>query len=165
MEQGAPPAVVADSLDHTDLQNVGVYYEARGKTVEALDKALASNPHYQDIVNKFMGQVVDRERSVSSMPVVPGETPTCRSLGGIGYCGSSVLCDVYPPLSCYLCPSFQAWRDGPHIEMLAELKNYAREFAELSGYPVPRIHGQVDDVILAIEQLLYKLEEGRFEKS
>ncbi len=157
VEQGAPLAVVADALDHTDLQHVGVYYEARGKTVEALDKALENNPHYSYVINRFMGTVV--ERGSSSLPIVPGDAPTYRSLGGIGYCGATKLCNVYPPLSCYLCPSFQAWKDGPHREMLAELKTYAREFASLSGYPVPRISNQVDDVILAIEQLLQRLQE------
>ncbi|MEF2144377.1 MAG: tyrosine-type recombinase/integrase [Desulfovibrionaceae bacterium] len=157
VEQGAPPQVVADALDHTDLQHVGVYYEARGKTVEFLDKALGGNPHYIGVINRFLGVVVNRD--ASPLPVIPGDTPTFRSLGGIGYCGASELCKVYPPLSCYLCPNFQAWKDGPHAEMLAELKSYAREFASLSGYPVPRITNQVDDVILAIEQLVRLIQE------
>ena len=158
VEQGASPAVVADALDHTDLQHVGVYFKARGKTVEALDKALECNPHYLDVISRFSGIVVERE-DTNGIPTVPGQTPTYRDLGGIGGCGAKSLCKLYPPLSCYLCPSFQAWKDGPHQDMLAELKKNAREVAFTSGYPVARIGNQVDDVILAISQLLQRIEE------
>ncbi|WP_157917372.1 tyrosine-type recombinase/integrase [Pseudodesulfovibrio profundus] len=158
VEQGASPAVVADALDHTDLQHVAVYFKARGKTVEALDKALECNPHYLDVISRFSGIVVEREET-NGIPTVPGETPTYRNLGGIGGCGAKSLCKLYPPLSCYLCPSFQAWKDGPHQDMLDELKTYAREMAATSGYPVARITNQVDDVILAISQLLQRIKE------
>ena len=132
VEQGASPSVVADALDHTDLQHVGVYFKARGQIVGDLDKALDSNPHYQDIINKFRGVVVEREQT-ADLPTIPGETPTYRTLGGIGGCGAKTICRLYPPLSCYLCPSFQAWKDGPHQEVLNELKLHARQMAETSG--------------------------------
>lgn len=160
VEQGASPAIVADALDHTDFQHIGVYYKARGKAVEALDKALECNPHYIDIISRFSGTVVDRGETVG-LPTIPGTTPTYRFLGGIGGCGAKSLCKVYPPLSCYLCPSFQAWTDGPHQEMLEELQSYARKVATASGYPGPRIANQVDDVILAISQLIKRIKEGR----
>ncbi|SMF20783.1 tyrosine-type recombinase/integrase [Desulfovibrio gilichinskyi] len=157
VEQGASPSVVAEALDHTDLQNVGVYFKARGQIVGDLDKALDSNPHYKDIINKFQGIVLERDQT-SGIPTIPGQISIYKSLGGIGGCGSKSLCKFYPPLSCYLCPSFQAWRDGPHKEVLAELKELARRVAASSGYPVARIKNQVDDVIVAISQLITKIE-------
>ena len=158
VEQGASPAVLADALDHTDLQHIGVYYKARGKTVEAINKALECNPYYRDIISRFRGTVVDRKET-ESLHTVHGDTLTYRSLGGIGGCGAKFFCKRYPPLSCYLCPSFQAWKDGPHQEMLDELRIYARKVAATSGCPVDRIANQVDDVILAISQLLQRIDE------
>jgi len=40
-EEGASKTVIADRLGHTDLQNVGVYFEASPKIVENIDKAMS----------------------------------------------------------------------------------------------------------------------------
>jgi integrase len=157
VEQGASPAVVADLLDHVGLQHIGVYFKARENVVTHLDQALGRNPHYLHIVNRFVGTLVSRDPTEDPRRRIDGDTPTHKSLGGIGVCGASQLCGLYPPLSCYLCPQFQAWIDGPHREMLEELETYARDFSAASGHPSGRIPNQIDGVIQAITELLQKI--------
>ena len=56
--------------------------------------------------------------------------------GGIGMCGRDArkdgLCRLLPPLSCYLCPSFAALRDGPHREMLTSIEAFLNGNQETS---------------------------------
>ena len=59
VEEGASPAHLASMLDHTDLQNVMVYFETRSSQVERLDTALALK--LGPIANAFMGRIVGDE--------------------------------------------------------------------------------------------------------
>ena len=78
--------------------------------------------------------------------------------GGVGLCGRDVkrngLCRLLPPLSCYLCPCFVAFRHGPHQEMLDALLQI-RQLGEEMGDE--RIKRQLDDVCAAISEVLAQL--------
>ena len=70
-------------------------------------------------------------------------------------CGRDVrkdgLCRLLPPVSCYLCPSFAALRDGPHREMLSSIEIFLHEARDISD---KRILMQLEDVRVAIRQVL-----------
>ena len=83
-----------------------------------------------------------------------------KNLGGIGACGANFLCNLFPPLSCYVCPKFIAWKDAPHEAMLDELEDYVQHMAETSGNPHDRIPHQLKETILAGKALLVKLEKN-----
>jgi hypothetical protein len=57
-------------------------------------------------------------------------------------------------VSCYLCPSFAALRDGPHREMLGSIETFLHEAQDISD---KRILMQLEDVRLAIRQVLDQL--------
>jgi hypothetical protein len=107
------------------------------------------------MVGYFAGTVVNKNKLTERM--VNGTTPTLKNLGGIGSCGASYLCKLMPPLSCYVCPKFQAWSDGPHKAMLEELEKYVKLLTDSSGNPSDRIPHQLSDVIKALRQLLRML--------
>lgn len=85
-------------------------------------------------------------------------------MGGVGGCGRDSqkdgLCDLFPPLSCYLCPFFAALRSGPHREVLGSLESYVRKNEASAD---PRILRQLDDIVIAIRTVLKKLGQGSAE--
>jgi hypothetical protein len=82
-------------------------------------------------------------------------------LGGIGLCGRDVatngLCGLAPPLTCYTCPSFAAFRDGPHgvigdaLERLIDTR--------MDGAADRRIPLQLVDTVAAIHQLQAQIRQ------
>lgn len=123
VQDGASPVVLADALDHTDLQHVMVYYNARSDIVVRLDKTTAAKlaPWGQ----AFMGAIVPTESLATR-----GDDPASRirhldqrrgKLEGIGTCGRFDPCGLMAPIACYTCRKFQAWREAPHELVLDAL--------------------------------------------
>lgn len=150
-EQGVPAAILADLLDHTDLQNVMVYVNSRAEAVDRLDGALERDAG--PVFRRFMGTVVNRHEGSPSNEVM-GERRMRPSLGGIGRCGRSTFCNLYPPYSCYLCGHFQACRDGPHRELLNDMVEYREFLATVSDQAANRIPYQLDEVIQAVREVV-----------
>jgi hypothetical protein len=118
------------------------------------------------LVRQFQGTIIDSTGSpaFAGLPnqVIPAIAPHLGianlNVGGIGLCGRDVrkdgLCRLLPPLSCYLCPSFAALRDGPHREMLDSIDVFLNGNQETSD---KRILMQLADVRIAIRQVLDQL--------
>ena len=89
------------------------------------------------------------------LPVFP------LDLGGIGLCGRDVLagglCGLAPPLTCYTCPSFAAFRDGPHRIVGDALKRLID--TGMDGAADRRIPLQLEDALAAIRQLQSQIRE------
>lgn len=140
VQQGASVEELVDLLDHTDDQNVLVYFKNRGAQ-RKIDEATAVQ--FGRLANRFMGRVVKDE-------VEAGGNPSNRiktyNLLDLGTCDLGAACDKYPPRACYLCPKFLAWKDAPHDRFLAETIAVNRTD--------PRGSVQLDDVVLAIGQVV-----------
>ena len=172
--EGASRERIAEVLDHTDLQNVGVYVEAASYIVDQLGEQF--DRIFDPLLQRFRGRIVD-SHTRSAFPGVPprsipGELvhlPTAPlNLGGIGMCGRDVhkdgLCRLAPPLTCYPCEFFAAFRTGPHAEVLAALEHIAEAMKPVSDSRIPM---QLEDVMAAIRQLLAQIaqESGRRDTS
>lgn len=145
---------LADLLDHSDLQNVIVYY-AGTSVGKHLDQAFAVS--VAPLVNRFMGRVVlDESEAFNGGGRVKAET--MGRIKNIGTCGSTSLCTLYPPFSCYLCPVFQPWRDAPHREVLGDLIRQRDARIEATGRADDRIAKQYDEIILAVAQVVAQCE-------
>lgn len=155
-EQGTPAALIAESLDHNGLTSVRAYTASTSKLVARLN-LLEKSEEYTTVMGLFIGRVIMPTGEEDPRRLIKGTTPTLRDLGGIGVCGANFLCKLLPPLSCYLCPKFQAWADGPHEKILRELETHAQCLAKNSGNPSDRIPHQLDDVMAAIKALLLKI--------
>ena len=117
-EAGHPPVVIADLLDHTDLQHVGVYVESRPSIVERMDAAL--HERLEPLVGLFQGAVVTDEQS-SGVEEATSRRVAADSGGHVGTCGGPRSCTRLAPLACYTCAAFRPWRDAPHEELLQSL--------------------------------------------
>jgi integrase len=157
-EQGTPALLIAEMLDHSQISTVLVYVKSTSRAVERLDQALGGSREFATVIERFLGKVACRTGMEAAESIIPGATPTLKDLGGIGTCGADFLCRLYPPLSCYSCPKFIAWRDGPHRQMLGELQRYAQLLGRRDGNPSDRIPRQLDGVIQSIEELLVRIE-------
>jgi hypothetical protein len=159
--QGTPKAVLAELLDHTTLVAVGAYTNSSSNSVDRLNSTLGSNPQYTAVIDRFTGTVTEGAGEGYARTTIRGTTPTLKDLGGIGSCGADFMCDLMPPLSCYGCPKFQAWADGPHEKMKFELVAHAKRLDGKTGNPSNRIPRQLDDTIAAIDCLLVKIKGRR----
>ena len=115
--------MLADALDHTDLQHVMVYYNALSDIVAKLDKTIAMQ--LAPWAQAFMGEIVPSE-SVAHR----GDDPASRvrhldrrrgKLESIGTCGSHGPCGLSAPIACYTCHKFQPWLEASHESVLDAL--------------------------------------------
>lgn len=159
-----PPIVLSDMLDHKSTESAKIYVKSSSNSVSRLNATIGSDEYYQEITGRFLGKIVEHPSNPSPHSILPGTTPTLKNLGGIGQCGANFLCNLNPPLSCYVCPKFLAWKDAPHEQMLQELKTYVQQLAKGINNPSNRIPGQLDEVMQAIEVLLLKIKKDQDNK-
>ncbi len=156
--EGASKFHIAEILDHTDLQNVDVYVETTPAIIDQV--AAATDADMMPVVTRFLGKVVDSpgETAVNDaiIPAATSHIPLpMLNAGGVGVCGRNVhrdgLCQLFPPLSCYLCPSFVAWRNGPHQALLTSLENFVEAYQAQAD---SRILHQLDEIRVAIAEAI-----------
>lgn len=162
--EGASQEKIAEVLDHTDLQNVHVYIEAASYVVDQLGERF--DQVFDPLLQRFRGKIVD-PKVPSLFPdvppkIIPGDIvhlPTAPlNVGGIGMCGRDVrkdgLCRLAPPLTCYPCEFFAAFRGGPHAEILTALERITTEMKAVSDSRIPM---QLEGVMAAVRQLLAQI--------
>nr|WP_274597241.1 site-specific integrase [Microvirga tunisiensis] len=158
VREGASAQELAEALDHTDLQNVHVYFDIKSDIVESLDRAtaLALGP----IAQAFLGKIVGSEAGA-----VRGDDPRSRIMSfdkrteeaeGLGTCGEYSFCGLFAPLACYTCVQFQPWMDGPHDKILHYL--LVRRDRKLAAGCDGRMVAIHDATILAIGDVIARIE-------
>lgn len=161
VQEGATPYELADALDHTDLQQVMVYFNSRSDAVVAIDNALT--PRLAWTAQSFMGLVVLDENDA-----VRGNDPASRirfanednhKLESVGTCGSFKFCGLFAPIACYTCFKFQPWLDGPHEQVLINLES-ERE-ARIRRKADPRMVNINDATIDAVRRVIKVCNEWR----
>lgn len=157
-DAGASKYHLAELLDHTDLQSIDVYVETSPAIIDQAAKA--TDQALTPLIHRFLGKIVETTTvDTANSAIIPDAAPhiglPVLNTGGLGICGRNVradgLCQLFPPLSCYLCPSFAAWRDGPHTEVLQSIKQFMKTNRELGD---ERIWQQLDDIRLAIQEVV-----------
>lgn len=164
---GASKFEIAHLLFHRDLQNVDVYFDAAGTVMDQIEDRLdrAFGAH----LNQFLGRVV----SVSDPSpheglerrVVPGVFPQLPEAPvldlGLGACGQKVqregVCKLAPPITCYRCPKFAAFREADHKAVADALESMVR--TKFDGRANDRIGGELVLTIQAIRDLERQIAE------
>lgn len=154
--EGHGELIIAELLDHSDTQNVGVYVQSTPEIVERIDKAVAMA--LAPMAQAFAGVIIAGE-SVA----IRGNDPTSiifdvrieSSCKPMGNCGSHGFCGFAAPIACYTCHSFQAWVDGPHEAVLEHLlADRERKLATADN----RIAKVNDRTILAVAEVIRQCE-------
>lgn len=161
VREGASQRVLAQLLDHSDLQNVQVYFDVKSDIVEHLDAATALE--LGPLSQAFLGTLVRTEGDA-----LRGDRRSSRiyhfdkdadRLDGLGTCGSFSFCGLTAPIACYTCVRFQPWMDAPHDKALSALlsERQRRHEAELD----PSMVMLFDRTILAIASVIKRIEATR----
>lgn len=156
-KEGHGELIIAELLDHTDTQNVGIYVKSTPEIIERIDRAVALR--MAPLAHAFAGVVI-----VSESAAIRGHDPTSRiadprfdeTMKPMGNCGRDGPCGFMAPISCYTCRSFQAWVDGPHEEVLEYL---LLERERLGAEADARIATVNDRTILAVAEVVQLARE------
>lgn len=155
--EGAGELVIAELLDHTDTQNVGVYVESVPAFAQRIDRAAAL--HFAALSNAFTGEPVPR-RDIDQRSATLHEiwSPQFSEPGHTnGGCIESGPCSALAPIACYTCRRFRPFMDGPHQAVLDHLLEQ-REALRLKDERVAKV---LDRTILAVAQVIRKCEPQR----
>lgn len=159
--EGHGELIIAELLDHTDTQNVGVYIEARPEIVERIDRAMAM--YLAPMAQAFAGVIIDDESQAkrsgdpSSRVCDPRFSPSMKPMGN---CGKHGFCGFLAPIACYTCMNFQPWLDGTHEAVLDYLIG---ERDRLAAQTDLRIASVNDRTILAVAEVVRLCEARRRE--
>ena len=154
--EGHGPLVIAELLDHSDLQNVGVYVSATPEIIERIDRAVAIK--LAPLAQAFAGILVDAKAEQDIPHGLRITAPKqSKDFSPVGSCGQHGFCGFAAPIACYTCSSFRAWLDGPHEEILEYL---VAERDRLMSVDV-RIASVNDRTILAIAQVVEMCENAQ----
>lgn len=158
VREGASMRELADALDHTDLQQVRVYFDIKSDIVESLDKsmALALGPVAQAFLGKLVRSEGDAKRGDDPTSQIAVQDKETGEAFGVGTCGKHSFCALMAPVACYTCASFQPWLDGPHDRILDDLLTKRdRKLAAGQDGRMVAIH---DATILAIGDVIRRIE-------
>ena len=160
VREGISAIDLAEALDHSDLQHVRVYFDAKSSVVERLDRAGAMT--IAPILNLFKGTVrrtVDEAvnganpaKRIRPAPDIAGPMVAFRHLG---VCGKGEICKFYPPYSCCVCDRYQPFTDSLdlHEQMLDHLLD-RREAMRVDPLGMDRIAVQLDEVVYGCAQVI-----------
>ena len=147
-EAGHAPVLIADLLDHSDLQHVGVYVEARASIQDRMDAALGDRA--EPLVGLFTGAVVANEAK-SGVADAPSRRVAAAAGSRVGTCAGPRDCNRLAPLACYTCAAFRPWRDAPHEALLKSLIEERK--ALLADGVSLQVAGANDATIMAVEEV------------
>ncbi|UCV22311.1 site-specific integrase [Ferribacterium limneticum] len=124
-EEGHPPEVIAEFLDHANIRHVVVYAGITGKLHQRFNKAMALK--LAPVAQAFAGLLVSRHEEPNGFRKV-----RCPELTGtyepIANCGKFGFCKFNAPIACYTCAGFRPFTDAPHElildHLLAERERY-----------------------------------------
>ena len=159
--EGHGELIIAELLDHSDTQNVGVYVQATPEIIERIDQAIALQ--MAPLAHAFAGDIIGDESAAirgndpRSRIVDPRFDASMKPMGNCSRCGS---CDFMAPIACYTCKSFQAWIDGPHEAVLEYLLSERERLMSEVGARIATVN---DRTIFAVAEVVKQARDARKE--
>ena len=153
--EGFDAFIIAEALDHSDIQNVAVYTENTAQEAVVINALVG--PRLAPFAQACMGRLVKSERDA-----IRGADPRSRVPNGsghaVGTCGSYAFC-ASGFRACYTCSYFQPWIDGPHDEVLDSLYG-EKERVRAAGCADVVVNAN-DQLILAVEHCVAMCADAR----
>lgn len=153
--EGFSAFIIAELLDHSDIQNVGVYTENTAQEAVVINELVGAQlaPFAQACLGKLVYSEREALRGDDPKSRVPNDRQhTVGNCGNYGFCASGFR-------ACYTCYHFQPWVDGPHEEVLADLYG-EKERVRAAGCPDVVVNAN-DQLILAVEHCVSMCKEAK----
>ncbi|TBG89591.1 site-specific integrase [Rhizobium leguminosarum] len=154
VDDGKDKYTVAELLDHSDTQNVGVYFEAGPAMVLRIDHHMAME--MAPLAQAFAGVVVETEanalRGDQKASRIYDRTIANNVDDALGTCGQMSFCGLAVPFACYTCRHFQPWLEAPHEKFMDALIE-DRERMITEGYS-SKIYAIRDRTIQAVAEVI-----------
>lgn len=152
-EEGQPPAVIAEALDHASLASVACYTAITGKLHQRIDKALSVR--LAPIAQAFVGILVDKATEPANLKQVR-DIRVNGTFEPVGNCGKYGFCKSAAPLACYTCVSFRPFLDAPHEALLDFLLEEHRRLSLNLDQTMASVH---ERTIVALAQVVTLCQE------
>jgi len=155
--EGMSRYIIAELLDHSDTQHVGVYTLNVPEHLKKIDEALGFQ--LARYAQAFSGNLVDSE-----LDALRGADPASRVKHrkcSVGTCGSFAYCGMNAPRPCYTCVSFQPWVDGAHEEFYLELLEEREQCLDETGDLA--VAAVLDRTIVAVAEVIQKCDDRKRE--
>jgi integrase len=153
--EGFDAFIIAEALDHSDIQNVSVYTENTAQEAGVINALVG--PRLAPFAQACMGRLVKSERDAIRGSDPRSRVPNDRG-HAVGTCGSYAFC-ASGFRACYTCSYFQPWIDGPHDEVLSSLY-VEKERVRAAGCADVVVNAN-DQLILAVEHCVAMCAEAR----
>lgn len=108
--------------------------------------------HFQSVSDCLSIKVIEREQATNRDP--KNTITDLEADGDAGSCAAEP-CGAMATLACYVCPRFEAFRDGPHEMILTGLLN-RKERAIAKGLPIETVKRD-DRIIRSIQRVIWKI--------
>lgn len=150
--EGHGEFVIAEMMDHSDIQSAGIYVAAIPEIVSRIDRAIAMD--LAPLAQAFKGKLIDDESKATR-----GDDPTSRIVDlrvdrsgkPVGSCGQHSFCGFSAPVACYTCRNFEPWLDGPHEAVLQHLIDKRERLLKITDQRIAEVN---DRQILAVAQVV-----------
>ncbi|MBB3759569.1 site-specific integrase [Xanthomonas arboricola] len=153
--EGFGAFIIAELLDHSDIQNVRVYTENTAQEAVVIDELVGAQ--LAPFAQACLGRLVHSEREA-----IRGDDPRSRVPNdrqrAVGTCGNYGFC-ASGYRACYTCYHFQPWVDGPHEEVLANL--YAEKERTRAAGCADVVVNANDQLILAVEHCVLMCKDAK----
>jgi integrase len=151
-QEGHGELVIAEMLDHSDTQNVGVYVASVPEIAERIDRAIAME--LAPLAQAFKGALITDESEATRCgdPASRILDPRIdRTMKPMGSCGQNSFCGFNAPIACYTCKNFEPWLDGPHEAVLEHLLEKREQLLVSTDKRIAAIN---DRTILAVAEVI-----------
>jgi integrase len=157
-QEGHGELVIAELLDHSDTQNVGVYVASVPEIAARIDRAIAME--LAPLAQAFKGALINDESEATrcgdpSSRIL--DLRINRSTKPMGSCGQYSFCSFNAPIACYTCRYFEPWLDGPHEAVLKHLLEQREQLLVTTDRRMAAIN---DRTILAVAEVIQLCREA-----
>lgn len=146
--EGWGVSIIAELLDHSDIQNADVYVKNSPEHATEISKIMATalTPYAQAFAGTLVNSKNDAIRGEDSSSCIRMEDKALGNCGSFGFCSASA------PIACYTCNKFQPWVEAPHEYILKWLVDDRKRAHELTGdVAIAAIN---DRTIMAVTQVI-----------
>lgn len=158
-QEGHGELVIAEMLDHTDTQNVGVYVAAVPEIAARINRTVAMQ--MAPLAQAFKGILINDESEATRAGDPSSRIIDLRidsSTKPVGSCGQHSFCNFSAPIACYTCRSFEPWLDGPHEAVLKHLIEKRDQLLQATDQRMASIN---DRTIVAVAQVVQMCQEQK----